>query len=97
MIKTFATSNYGVKPPFYMMAKVDVNGDNAHPLWTRLKTTSKSTFLSTIGGTGIKWNFSKFLIHDGDKVKRFEPSSMPNSLRKDIEQALKEAEKASKA
>jgi len=73
------------------MSKVDVNGDNADPLWERLKTTSKKTLLSAIGGNSIKWNFSKFLISGGDQVKRFEPSSMPNALRKDIEQALKES------
>jgi glutathione peroxidase len=58
-IKTFATSNYGVKPPFYLMSKIDVNGANAHPLYKKLKEASTKTFLSTIGGDEIKWNFGK--------------------------------------
>jgi glutathione peroxidase-family protein len=58
-IKTFATSNYGVKPPFMLMSKIEVNGPNTHPLYEKLKSNGSRTFLSTLGGTDIKWNFGK--------------------------------------
>lgn len=90
-VKTFATANYGVKPPFYLFSKVDVNGASAHPLWKKLKENSGKTFVSSLSGTEIKWNFSKFLICNGKKVNRYEPVTMPDGIRGDINKAIKEA------
>lgn len=83
-IASFCEMNYGVSFP--MMAKVKVNGAEAHPLWQWLKS-EKSGFLGT---EGIKWNFSKFLVgRDGQVLKRYAPTDAPEKLRKDIEAALK--------
>ena len=83
-IASYCQLNYGVSFP--MMAKVKVNGAEAHPLWQWLKS-EKSGFLGT---EGIKWNFSKFLVgRDGQVLKRYAPTDAPEKLRKDIEAALK--------
>ena len=82
-IKSFCAINFGVTFP--MFAKIDVNGDQAHPLWTWLKK-EKSGLL---GIGAIKWNFSKFLVgRDGKVLKRFAPTDTPESLVADIESAL---------
>lgn len=82
-IRNFCSLNYEVSFP--MFAKVDVNGDAAHPLWKWLKQ-EKSGLL---GLSAIKWNFSKFLIgRDGQVNKRYAPTDKPESLRGDIEAAL---------
>ena len=82
-IKNFCSLTYDVTFP--MFAKVDVNGDAAHPLWRWLKD-EKSGFL---GIDAIKWNFSKFLVgRDGRVLKRYAPNDAPESLRGDIEAAL---------
>ena len=82
-IKNFCSLTYEVDFP--MFAKIDVNGDNAHPLWKWLKQ-EKSGFLGT---SAIKWNFSKFLIgRDGQVLGRYAPTDTPESLAKDIEAAL---------
>jgi len=74
--------NYGVTFP--MFSKIDVNGDNAHPLFKYLKKE-----LGSILGSKIKWNFTKFLIdRDGKPVKRFAPTTKPSSLEKDIKKLL---------
>ena len=82
-INDFCSLNYGVDFP--MFAKVDVNGDGAHPLWKWLKE-EKSGFL----GTGaIKWNFTKFLVgRDGQVLERYAPTDKPESIKGDIEKAL---------
>lgn len=73
-ISEFCTANYGVK--FDMLAKVDVNGENAVPLYKWL--TSKETNPKFAGP--IKWNFEKFLFNrDGQLVARFEPKMRPES------------------
>lgn len=73
------------KATFPMMAKVDVNGDNAHPLYKELKS-AKPGFLGT---EGIKWNFSKFLVSKtGAVLERYAPTTEPSSIAKDIEKAL---------
>lgn len=83
-IASFCSLNYGVDFP--MMAKVDVNGANAHPLWQWL--TAEAPGL--LGSQAVKWNFTKFLIgKDGKVRKRYAPTDKPASLRKDIEAALK--------
>jgi len=80
-IKEFAKKN-GVKYDFF--AKVEVNGDNAHPLWKWLRTQQSGFF-----GNFIKWNFTKFLINrSGVPVKRFAPTTSPNKMDADIHAAL---------
>jgi glutathione peroxidase len=82
-IASFCQLNFGVSFP--MMAKVDVNGAQAHPLWQWL--TAEAPGL--LGSKPIKWNFSKFLIgRDGQVIKRYAPSESPENLRRDIEAAL---------
>ena len=82
-IASFCQLNYGVSFP--MMAKVKVNGKDAHPLWQWLKGEKPGL----LGTEGIKWNFTKFLVgRDGQVVKRYAPNDTPESLRTDIEKAL---------
>ena len=82
-IASFCEMNYGVSFP--MMAKVDVNGDKAHPLWKWLTAEAPGI----LGTQSIKWNFTKFLVgKDGKVVKRFAPNDSPQSLKGDIEKAL---------
>ncbi|MEO8155244.1 MAG: glutathione peroxidase [Rhizobacter sp.] len=82
-IASFCQLNYGVKFP--MMSKVQVNGNDAHPLWKWL--TSEAPGI--LGTKGIKWNFTKFLVgKDGKVIKRYAPNDAPESITKDIEAAL---------
>lgn len=82
-IRQFCSLNYEVDFP--MFAKVEVNGDGAHPLWRWLKQ-QKSGLL---GIAAIKWNFSKFLVgRDGRVLARYAPTDKPEALAEDIERAL---------
>ncbi|MFM6990870.1 MAG: glutathione peroxidase [Rhodoferax sp.] len=82
-IAGFCQLNYGVSFP--MMAKIEVNGGNAHPLYQWLVKEAPG-FLGT---KAIKWNFPKFLIgKDGQVRKRYAPTDTPASLAQDIEAAL---------
>jgi glutathione peroxidase len=82
-IAEFCQLNYGVSFP--MMAKVDVNGGEAHPLWQWLKSEKKGL----LGTELIKWNFTKFLVgKDGQVLARYAPNDTPKALRADIEKAL---------
>lgn len=82
-ISAFCSLNYGVSFP--MMAKADVNGPQALPLYKWL--TAEAPGL--LGSKAIKWNFTKFLIgKDGQVVKRYAPQDTPAALAKDIEAAL---------
>jgi glutathione peroxidase len=82
-IKNFCSLTYDVSFP--MFAKVDVNGDAAHPLWKWLKK-EKSGLL---GIDGIKWNFTKFLVgRDGKVIKRYAPTDTPEKIEKDLAGAL---------
>ena len=82
-IASFCEMNYGVSFP--MMEKVEVNGAQAHPLFKWL--TKEAPGL--LGTTGIKWNFTKFLVgKDGKVIKRYAPTDKPESITKDIEAAL---------
>ena len=82
-IGAFCQKNFGVSFP--MMAKVEVNGAKAHPLWKGL--TAQAPGL--LGTKGVKWNFTKFLVgKDGRVIKRYAPTDTPESLKKDIEAAL---------
>lgn len=75
--------NYGVTFP--MFSKIDVNGDNAHPLYKYLKSELGSLF-----GSKIKWNFTKFLVDvEGKPVKRFSPATKPEKIDKYLEKAMK--------
>ena len=81
-IGAFCQNNYGVSFP--MMAKVDVNGAEAHPIFKWLKD-QKGGLLTD----GIKWNFTKFLIgSDGQVIDRYAPTTKPDALKGDIEKAL---------
>lgn len=82
-IASFCQVNYGVSFP--MMAKVDVNGAGADPLFRWLKEAAPGV----LGSEAIKWNFTKFLVgRDGKVVKRYAPNEEPENMRKDIEKAL---------
>jgi glutathione peroxidase len=81
-IEQFCSTNYAITFP--MFAKIDVNGDNAHPLFKYLKT-AKSGLL----GPSIKWNFTKFLVdRSGKVVARHAPTARPESLTREIEALL---------
>jgi glutathione peroxidase len=68
-----------------MAEKIDVNGNNAHPLFNHLKSSAKGI----LGSEGIKWNFTKFLIgRDGEVLKRFAPTVKPSDIATAIEAAL---------
>jgi glutathione peroxidase len=83
-IGAFCQKNYGVDFP--MMSKIEVNGEQAHPLFQWLKKEAPGV----LGSQGIKWNFTKFLIgRDGRVIKRYGSMDKPESLKADIEAALK--------
>lgn len=72
--------NFGVTFPLF--SKIEVNGENADPLYKYLKNNSKSLFTKK-----IKWNFTKFLVDgNGNIIKRYAPTKMPKV--KEIEEAL---------
>ena len=82
-IAEFCQLNYGVSFP--MMAKIDVNGAKAHPLYQWLAAEAPGV----LGSKSIKWNFTKFLVgKDGSVLKRYAPTDTPASLAEDIEAAL---------
>ena len=82
-IASFCELNYGVSFP--MMEKIEVNGAHAHPLFKWLTREAPGL----LGTTGIKWNFTKFLVgKDGKVIKRYAPTDKPESITKDIEAAL---------
>ena len=81
-IGAFCQKNYGVTFP--MFSKVDVNGDDEHPLFTWLKSEQGGLL-----GSKIKWNFTKFLVgRDGQVIDRYAPTTEPEKLSGDIEKAL---------
>ena len=81
-IATFCTGSFGVTFP--MFAKVEVNGDDAHPLYQWLRREKGGLLGST-----IKWNFTKFLLgRDGQVIKRYAPTTKPEEIAGDIEAAL---------
>ncbi len=82
-IAEFCQLNYGVSFP--MMAKIEVNGANAHPLYQWLCAQAPGL----LGSKSIKWNFTKFLVgKNGQVLKRYAPTDTPASLVKDIEATL---------
>lgn len=81
-IKNFCTSTFSVTFP--MMSKIDVNGDDADPLYKFLKKEKGG-----ILGDDIKWNFTKFLIdREGNVVDRFASQKTPKALEKEVEKLL---------
>ncbi len=82
-IAQFCQVNYGVSFP--MMAKIDVNGSGADPLYRWLSAEAPGL----LGTKAIKWNFTKFLVgKDGRVIKRYAPADSPAALAKDLEKAL---------
>ncbi|WP_062341760.1 glutathione peroxidase [Novosphingobium sp. CCH12-A3] len=82
-IESFCKVNFGLSFP--LMAKIEVNGDNADPLYDWLKKEAPGV----LGTKAIKWNFTKFLIgRDGKVVRRYAPTDKPESIAKDIEKLL---------
>lgn len=81
-IAHFCQSNYGVS--FQMFSKIDVNGENAHPLYKFLTQEAKGLLSEK-----IKWNFTKFLVdRNGKVIDRFSPQKKPESIEKEIEKLL---------
>ncbi|MBK7951604.1 MAG: glutathione peroxidase [Deltaproteobacteria bacterium] len=82
-IQTFCSTKYDVTFP--MFAKIEVNGEGAHPLYKFLKKESPGI----LGTEGIKWNFTKFLLdRDGQIVKRYGSVDTPEKIEKDVEALL---------
>ena len=82
-IASFCQLNYGVSFP--MMAKVRVNGAEAHPLYQWLQAEAPGL----LGIKAVKWNFTKFLVgRDGAVLKRYAPQDTPQEITRDIEAAL---------
>ena len=82
-IKQFCSLKYDVTFP--VMAKVNVNGPETHPLYLHLKSAARGT----LGTQGIKWNFTKFLVdREGTVVKRYGSMTKPKSIEADIEKLL---------
>jgi glutathione peroxidase len=82
-IASFCDLNFGVRFP--LMAKIDVNGANAHPLYRWLTAEAPGV----LGTKAIKWNFTKFLVgRDGQVIRRYAPQDAPAKLAKDIDSAL---------
>jgi glutathione peroxidase len=78
-ISTFCSTRYDVTFP--MFAKIEVNGDGAHPLYQHLKSEAPGIF----GTQAVKWNFTKFLVdRSGKVVKRFAPTDSPDSIGKEL-------------
>lgn len=81
-IQEFCSINFGVS--FQLFDKIDVNGDNAHPVYKYL-TKAKGGIITD----AIKWNFTKFLIDkNGNVVDRFAPQTTPESIEKEIDKLL---------
>lgn len=83
-IQNFCRVNFGVTFP--MFSKIDVNGDNTHPLYQYLKSQQPGI----LGTEAIKWNFTKFLVDkEGKVLNRFSSSTKPKELEKEIETLLR--------
>ena len=82
-IQAFCQGQFGVQ--FAMMAKIEVNGAQAHPVYQWLKQQAPGL----LGSEAIKWNFTKFLVsRDGQQVTRYGSMDKPSALVRDIEDAL---------
>lgn len=84
-IQSFCSLNYQVTFP--VLAKVDVNGSQASPVYQWLKQSAPGL----LGTEAIKWNFTKFLVgKDGKVIARYSPQTAPEDISKDIEKALQQ-------
>ena len=82
-IAEFCSLNYGVSFPLF--ERIDVNGDDAHPVFEWLKASAPGI----MGTESIKWNFTKFLLgRDGRVVERYAPTTVPADIGPDIEKLL---------
>lgn len=82
-IKQFCDLRFNIKFPLF--SKIDVNGDNAHPLFAFLKSQAPGL----LGSKGIKWNFTKFLVNkEGKVIKRYAPTTKPEAIEADIKKLL---------
>ena len=82
-ISEFCQLNYGVTFPVFV--KIDVYGDEAHPLFKHLKEAAPGL----LGMNAIKWNFTKFLVdRQGNVIERYAPTTVPLDIAKDIEKLL---------
>jgi len=82
-ISEFCELNYGVSFP--MFAKIDVNGDDAHPLFKHLTSAAPGL----LGSKAVKWNFTKFLVdRQGNVISRYAPATKPEDIVADIEKLL---------
>lgn len=81
-IGSFCTGRFDIT--FRQFSKIDVNGENESPLYSWLKSQK-----SGLGGSNIKWNFTKFLINkEGEVVARYAPSKTPKAIEKDVAMLL---------
>ncbi|CAH0297563.1 MULTISPECIES: glutathione peroxidase [Peribacillus] len=82
-IDSYCKLNYGITFP--MFAKVNVNGKEAHPLFSYLTENAPGV----MGSKSIKWNFTKFLIdRNGNIVSRYAPKTKPLEMEEDIKKLL---------
>jgi glutathione peroxidase len=82
-IRNFCSTSYDVTFP--MFAKIEVNGEHAHPLYKWLKSEGKGI----LGSESIKWNFTKFLVdRDGQVVKRYAPNDTPEKIGEALQRQL---------
>jgi glutathione peroxidase len=81
-IQSFCQLNFGLTFPVF--SKIDVNGNNAHPLYQYLRSEKRGVF-----GNNIKWNFTKFLVDkEGNVIKRYAPTVKPMKIEKDIKKVM---------
>ncbi|GMR36900.1 hypothetical protein PMAYCL1PPCAC_07095 [Pristionchus mayeri] len=86
-IMSFVKTKFSMEPDLF--SKVNVNGNEADPLWKWLKKEQGGTLTDA-----IKWNFTKFLVNrNGEVINRYGPTTEPKSFIKDIEKALDEPAK----
>ncbi|REL35721.1 glutathione peroxidase [Thalassotalea euphylliae] len=82
-IKSFCDLHFNIQFPLF--AKIDVNGDNAHPLYKHLKQEAPGI----LGSQGIKWNFTKFLVgRDGKVIQRYSTMTKPKAIEPAIKALL---------
>lgn len=84
-IQEFCQINYGLTFPVF--AKIEVNGENAHPLYQYLRSQKKSLL-----GDAIKWNFTKFLVdQNGNVLRRYESNVNPKDIGQEIQKLIEQA------